>query len=214
MIRVANIDPWVKRVFILIQVVGFAGILSNQWHELTLSLTPINLLFVSIVLLWFHRGWQRAEIGWMVATFAVGFGIEVLGVHTGLVFGNYRYGDTLGLKVFQVPLAMGLNWFIMCYVSTRLAVYFGFVKWKGALVSAALMVGIDLIMEPVAMALDFWQWDKGHIPFQNYLAWFGVSFGLNYWWFELANKGLNNFSLWVLTYLVFFFAVMHIAFAA
>jgi putative membrane protein len=150
----------------------------------------------------------------MLATFALGYLVEVLGVHTGWVFGQYDYGQTLGPQIAKVPLAMGLNWFIMCYVSTRFAAHLGLNAWKGAVLSAAMMVAIDILMEPVAMALDFWHWENGQIPYQNYLAWFVVSFGINYWWFGLSNKGLNNFSHWVLGYLALFFAVMHMAFAA
>jgi putative membrane protein len=36
--------------------------------------------------------------------------LEVVGVKTGLIFGEYKYGSTLGIKLFEVPLIIGFNW--------------------------------------------------------------------------------------------------------
>ncbi|MBE0653483.1 MAG: carotenoid biosynthesis protein, partial [Bacteroidales bacterium] len=35
-------------------------------------------------------------------------------------------------------------------------------------------------MEPVAMHLDYWQWEGDIIPFQNYAAWFIISLVFSY----------------------------------
>ena len=40
------------------------------------------------------------------------------------------------------------------------------------------MVAYDVLMEPVAIRLDFWHWPEGSIPLQNYFAWFVVAFAL------------------------------------
>jgi putative membrane protein len=39
----------------------------------------------------------------------------MLGVHTGILFGNYKYGNALGLKLNDVPILIGINWFIVVY---------------------------------------------------------------------------------------------------
>ena len=33
----------------------------------------------------------------------------------------------------------------------------------------------DVAIEPVAIALDYWQWGGGEIPLQNYLAWAAIA---------------------------------------
>ena len=43
----------------------------------------------------------------------LGFGVEVIGVETGLLFGDYEYGSGLGPKVLKVPMLMGVLWWIL-----------------------------------------------------------------------------------------------------
>ena len=50
--------------------------------------------------------------------------------------------------------------------------HFRFALSLKVLLTALLMVGLDVMIEPVAIALDFWQWSGGNIPLQNYVAWF------------------------------------------
>lgn len=44
------------------------------------------------------------------------------------------------------------------------------------LLAAALTALYDVSIEPVAIALDYWQWHAGDIPLQNYLAWAAIAF--------------------------------------
>ena len=45
-----------------------------------------------------------------------------------------------------------------------------------ALTAAVLTALYDVVIEPVAIALDYWQWGGGEIPLQNYLAWAAIAF--------------------------------------
>ena len=53
--------------------------------------------------------------------FLLGFVVEVVGVQTGLIFGSYSYGATLGVKLFDTPLLIGLNWIFVSYSSYSIA---------------------------------------------------------------------------------------------
>ena len=35
---------------------------------------------------------------------------------------------------------------------------------------------LDVLIEPVAIKLDYWSWENNVIPLQNYVMWFIVSF--------------------------------------
>ena len=37
------------------------------------------------------------------------------------------------------------------------------------------MLGVDLIMEPVAIANQFWSWEGGDVPLYNYVCWFLIA---------------------------------------
>ena len=104
--------------------------------------------------------------------FFFGFFIEVLGVNTGFVFGEYSYGKTLGLKLFNTPLVMGINWLNLSLASFGIISFFTEKKFLLILLSSLLMVSLDYIIEPIAINLDFWSWQNVSVPMHNYFGWF------------------------------------------
>ncbi len=212
MLELRKYDKWAIALFAIIELVGFVGILSKPFHDITLSLTPINLWFVLLILLFFHEKWYKYEALWMLLTFVFGFLIEVIGVKTGAIFGNYYYGKTLGVKLFEVPIAMGVNWLLMSYTSVRLVSKINTSAIFKGILAGAIMVLLDFVMEPVAMKFDFWQWENDQIPLANYLAWFIVGSTLNVLFFKLKNVSLNKMSHWLFLYLALFFTIMRLCF--
>lgn len=104
------------------------------------------------------------------------FLIEVIGAKTGLVFGAYKYGNTLGFKVFEVPLVIGLNWFFIILRAVNIVQ-----KKINSKLLIAFFVGListifDIFLEPVAIKFDYWTWENNIIPLQNYIACFVISF--------------------------------------
>ncbi|GAB4342008.1 MAG: hypothetical protein Kow0037_29030 [Calditrichia bacterium] len=111
--------------------------------------------------------------------------VEWAGVQSGLIFGHYHYGDVLQPQIAGVPVAIGFAWLTLLISAAALERKIpGFPlsqsHFTRAARIAALMVVFDLLMEPVAVKLDYWQWSGGHIPLQNYAAWFLISFALAY----------------------------------
>lgn len=163
-------------VLVILHCVGIVGMHIESLQPLFRSLTPVNLLVSAGVVLAFHKDWNLKFLLASLGVFAFGYGIEVLGVHSGLIFGSYSYGSTLGWKVAEVPVLMGLNWWILIYALAKILQRFSWPLVIKAIVGALGMVCLDLFMEPVAVRYDFWQWVGNHIPVQNYLAWGVASF--------------------------------------
>jgi putative membrane protein len=58
--------------------------------------------------------------------------------------------------------------------------------------SALLMVGLDVLIEPIAIELDFWTWAGGYVPFQNYVGWFVIAFVLQFAFHKAIPKDMTN----------------------
>jgi len=107
--------------------------------------------------------------------------VEWAGVESGKIFGAYQYGTVLQPQIAGVPVAIGFAWLTLLISATALerrlprtpAADQYFLR---ALRIAGLMVLFDFFMEPVAVKLDYWQWEGGTIPIQNFIAWFVISF--------------------------------------
>ena len=183
--------PAAIAVLVIFHAVGFWGLLFSGDPAYFQNLTPMNLLLTNTLLFAFHKGWNRAFILFAILTFAVGFFSEVLGVHTGLLFGDYTYGQALGLKVWEVPLLIGLNWLMLVYTTGCISNYTNWHWMARAILGTSLMVLLDFFIEPVATQFDFWSWSGNKIPLSNYLGWFAVAFILQVY-YQKAHFTKNN----------------------
>ncbi|WP_026956036.1 carotenoid biosynthesis protein [Algoriphagus vanfongensis] len=205
----SSIKLTLAKVFIVvIYAVGAVGLSLPEYREWFLALTPAQLLVSLVLLLLFHRGWTDAFPIFAAAAFWMGFGAELIGIHTGYLFGDYVYGPTLGVQLWEVPIIIGVNWFLLAYLTGS-----AFQKidndYYAAFLGAVAMTAIDYILEPVAVSLDFWYWKFDQIPAGNYLGWFGVSF-LIHLIFRKANfEKSNPITLWMLLGMILFFTVLN-----
>jgi uncharacterized membrane protein len=195
----------------VIYLVGIAGICFTDAEQQAhfLKLTPLNLAVTTGFLLLFHKKWNSAFYFSAAALLLAGFFVEVAGVHTGMLFGNYNYGSTLGLKLLDVPLIIGLNWFLLVY---GIAAVFHKIQniFVFAFVSAAVMTLLDVLIEPIAIKLDFWHWQDEIIPLQNFAAWFVVSFFLFYFFRTVNGVTENRFALVVVVIQFIFFGMLNL----
>jgi putative membrane protein len=128
----------------------------------------------------------RTTLVFAAIVFFVSNVFENLSIATGFPFGNYHYGESLGPRLFDVPLLIGPAYLGMGYLSWTLArLLLG--RTNGALTGASLvavpivasflMVAWDLTFDPVASTVSgSWVWEQGGsyfgVPFGNFLGWF------------------------------------------
>lgn len=179
-------------IALLFHGIGLTGILFFD-RSFFIQLTPVNLLLSAALVI--YTAWPlspRPLLLFMVLALCGGFAAEWIGVNTGLLFGNYRYGASLGIQWQGVPLLIGINWFVVlyCCATTMHLVIQGIQQRFGApgsipeklsiysvvIDGASLAVLFDWIMEPVAVQLGYWTWlGDGNIPWLNYASWFIIS---------------------------------------
>jgi putative membrane protein len=190
----------------MMHLAGFLGLQIPVSQPFFKALVPFHLLSSLILLLLFHRDWSRSTVIFCLVAYFTGFFVEALGVHTGMIFGQYHYGDTLGWKIIDIPLLIGANWLALIYATGVISHRWHRLHWIKALLAAGVIVGIDVLIEPVAMRLDFWSWAGDSIPFQNYVAWYIVSFGLLWLFYQMPFQKQNRLAGLFLVCQVLFFA--------
>jgi len=122
----------------------------------------------------------RRIVPLMLAVAGMGFAAEVIGSRYGLIFGEYRYTDTLSPSLLGVPVAMAAAWLILfAYVKQMLSAS-GLSAWAQALLSAVWMTAIDLVIDPLAAGpLNYWRWKEAGayygVPAHNFIGWLAVS---------------------------------------
>ena len=165
-------------ILFILHLVGVVG-LSSDYQDLFLRLTPLNLLLSFGLFIWANNDFSIQFYKVMIILFSLGFLVEVVGVSTGVLFGEYTYGATLGFKLFETPLMIGVNWILLSLASFGVSSFFLKKQLHIILLSSSLMVLMDVLIEPIAISLDFWTWALVDIPLQNYVMWFFVSLIMN-----------------------------------
>jgi bisanhydrobacterioruberin hydratase len=171
---------WVREVkifYAIFYLVGVLGLSFTETRPLFIRLVPFALILGFAGVLLFHEAkWDLKTLTAFVLVYISGFVIESIGVNTGLIFGEYIYGKTLGYQIFETPLIIGMNWLFLVYVSSSLTEKLNSGKVISFLLPPVLMVVYDLVLEQVAPDLGMWNWKNEVIPLQNYIAWFVVAF--------------------------------------
>jgi putative membrane protein len=169
-------QQFVSAFFIVFYIVGIVGMLLPGTFSLFLKLIPFALLLSFAALPVFHE----SKMDWksmlcFLSIFFIAFSVEAIGVSSGKIFGFYKYSNGLGIKIFQTPLIIGINWLFLVYSTSALTEKLQIpVNVKIVLASLAMLV-YDMVLEQVAPKLDLWHWKNNVIPIQNYVAWFALA---------------------------------------
>lgn len=181
-------------IVLMMHVVGIVGLNFSTFGEDFANLTPINLLVTLAVISYFHRQFNFHFLLFFLSAFSIGMFVEIIGVQTGQIFGAYEYSTILGPQILGVPIMIGFNWFLLLYTIGAMLQSFSFSKNILAVTGAFLMMLIDIVIEPFAIRFNLWEWtgvQHGSVPFQNYVAWFVISFFL-FKLYYLFNFDKNN----------------------
>jgi putative membrane protein len=121
---------------------------------------------------------RRATVA-LGALVAYSYGIEFVGVHTGVPYGEFFYGVDLGptawgvplgLPIFFIPLVMNAYLLVVLLLGGQAASR----PFRLTTVIAAVLA-MDLVLDPGAVALGFWAYPGGGayygVPLSNYAGW-------------------------------------------
>ena len=162
-------------VQLLFYFFGLLGMALPEYRDFFLPLTPLNLLLTLVVFYKMNNNFSGKFLILSAIIFLIGFSVEAVGVATGVLFGNYEYGAPLGFKIFETPLMIGVNWLFLALSTYGIVQYFTKKAILLILIPPLLMTGLDVLVEPIAIKLDFWSWENDIIPIQNYVMWFVTS---------------------------------------
>lgn len=155
----------------LVNISGFFGILSDQ-KDFFLSSSPY-VLTVTLFLLVVNNSLEKKFLLRLFYIFFLGLTVEIIGVNFSFFFGEYKYGDNLGIKIFDVPVVIGFNWVLLIILTGNFAdrIFQKSILGK-VLFGSTMMILLDLLIEISAPKLDYWEFTVNPVPFSNYLWWF------------------------------------------
>jgi putative membrane protein len=141
-----------------------------------------------------HTDGVRAAAALVGVAGVGGLAVEMLGVHTGLPFGDYRYTGGLGPSVAAVPVVIGAAWVMMTRPAMAVAATLAGGYAGRVAIAAVALASWDVFLDPQMVDARHWRWSRPtpHLP--------GV-----------ADVPLSNFGGWLLVALVLMAILMAVA---
>ena len=158
----------------LVNISGFFGILSDE-KDFFLSSSPY-VLTMTLFLLLVNNTIDKKFLLRLFFIFLLGLSVEIIGVNFSFFFGEYKYGENLGVKIFDVPIVIGFNWVLLIILTGNFAnrIFPKSIIGK-VLFGSTMMILLDLLIEISAPKLDYWEFTINPVPFSNYFWWFVFS---------------------------------------
>lgn len=190
--------------YILLILVGIAN-LTHMYPDFFSAFSPFfisgtALLILTEVFSFFekvdhynkktNRVHLKKMIFFVIGLFLFSFILELVGMQTQILFGQFSYGNGLGFKIAGVPpvVACIRISFFFCSLAiaemNKLWDFQAFSNIKKAFATAFFMLILDFFLEPAAQVVDYWQWNYGFAPIQNYLTWFIAGFLISFIYFK------------------------------
>ncbi len=194
----------------IVYTVGFAGFFIPETLSLMRNLIWVNQCFTLIVLFLYHKKWSKEFVISTILIGIAGYFLEVVGTQTGLIFGDYQYGTTLGFNYLKTPIMMFVSWVSVIYLTRQIAEQVTKDPMLHCLSAAILMVLLDYFIEPFAMRQGMWNWNNGIVPIHNYIGWFVSGFIFHYIYLKSAKFPINKLSLPIYLIQLSFFIALYL----
>jgi putative membrane protein len=156
-----------------------------------LTVATVALAFAAVTAHAARRHGGRTACALIGTTLAVALAVEVVGVHTGLPFGRYSYGDTLGPRLLGVPLVVPCAWVMTAYPALVVARRLVRRRPRARPLAVPVVAGWalaswDVFLDPQMVAAGHWRWHDPSpalpgspgIPLTNYAGWVVVAIAL------------------------------------
>lgn len=154
---------------------------TSEYHSLISSVFIIALACPSYYYLYRWLGASKSLL--VISLLSVlSLLVEALAVATGYPYGGFRYSDALGYRVLGlVPWSIAFAYLPLLLGSAALASRLFGSDWLRFGVGGSLvLLGVDLVVDPAAVAGGLWIWEDAGVyygvPLGNFIGWLLTGF--------------------------------------
>jgi len=173
--------PWLLAAITIGLEIAYP-LVHDQNRRLVIVATVVAFFLASTshALVWRGVAWT---LGYLAVTVGGGLLVEVIGLNTGVPFGNYVYTGGLSSLVFGVPWVIPLAWAMFAYPCLVVARRVSRNPAVVPIIAAVALASWDLFLDPMMVAEGYWKFsDIGrvlphvtNVPALNFVGWFITS---------------------------------------
>ncbi|NNE98826.1 MAG: isopentenyl-diphosphate Delta-isomerase [Pyrinomonadaceae bacterium] len=164
-------------IFIILCIGAFfmANVPMPPWAHLASGLNIILFSIPTIIAAVYWLGRRDAFVLFAVlGVFALT--IETVAISTGFPYGHFSYSEMLGYRLFgKTPWTVMLAWTPLILAAFVIAEKLLSSLWLKIVAIALLLTAFDLVLDPGAVKLGFWEFSDGGwyyaVPWSNFAGW-------------------------------------------
>ena len=162
-------------VFLAVGAFFMANVPMPSWAPMV---SGVNVVLFALPAFWAATRWlgTRDAVLLFVILGLLALVIETMAIVTGFPYGHFGYSELLGYRLFgYTPWTVALAWTPLVLAAFAIAgTMFGSSVIRVAVVATVLTI-FDLVLDPGAVKLGFWQYEAGGtyygVPFSNFVGW-------------------------------------------
>jgi putative membrane protein len=172
-----RIVPWLIFLVSIGLMIAWVLLTGDDRHPFTIGIVTTTALAVFV--------WSLRSNGpiWTFASFLTIFIftylLELIGVNTGIPFGQYEYTDSLGFQLAEVPVVVPLAWYSMAIPTLMIARSLSKRKFIVVMMATIGLTAWDFLLDPWMVAEGHWVWQNPEpslpgltgIPITNFIGW-------------------------------------------
>ncbi len=195
----ANMKYFVTLLFLLVGF-GLSRIPSEMFYEVGSIIAVI--MIAAPVFYGMYRAYGSRGMWVMVALGIFSLVIETIGLYTGFPYSHFEYLAPFGYRLFgSTPWTVAIAWSPIVTGAYALS-HRWFIKWWSRLsVYVGLLVSIDVVLDPGAVARGLWQYTEGglwyNVPLHNFAGWVFsgiIAYGIITW---ITHRQTLKFNKWL-----------------
>ena len=184
-----------------------AGNISLPSNSIIAFLVPF--LFALPIFVTCVRTWGRKEgIRILIIGSICALTIETFALITGYPYGHFLYASYLLPKLFSTtPLITPLGFLPLFFGVLALVPHLP-KKFSPLVTSLTLLLATDVVIDPGAVAMGLWTYEKGgmfyQVPLINFIGWILTGALLYYFWYKKVQRSLPLSGVYSLLFLLSF----------
>ncbi|MGB9938065.1 MAG: bisanhydrobacterioruberin hydratase CruF [Methanobacterium sp.] len=171
---------WITAIILIIVAFFVANV------QITPDLSWVSVIFIifmalpSYLALFTWLNWKKA-LTLLIALSMFALAIETFAIITGIPYSKFTYTNLIGMKLFgYTPFTVPFSFVPLFIGSLYIASLKSLSKWKIIVLTALTVLVADLVLDPAAVALNFWVWELDGffygVPLMNFIGWLITGF--------------------------------------
>ncbi|MEI6237488.1 MAG: carotenoid biosynthesis protein, partial [Candidatus Saccharibacteria bacterium] len=146
-------------------------ILIKLGYGFAIKILPILLAIIASICILFWNAIVRKKVFCFISILFSCYMYQLLIAKVVFTSGEITFGNIIGIRLFGVPLIIGLIWFLAIVGTLNIITLGNINRTNKKLLASLIILMFVLVLEQFASSSNAWVWNIVQTPILNYILW-------------------------------------------